>query len=137
MEKLETMTAEEALRSFLELDGERTDISSIEEYVLVMRQLVDIKNALGAAPACTRVRTAIRDLQERLPQIRQMDDQRSKCRTSARIVELERTPPRCPDGHSMVVRQGPNESFFWGCSSFPSCRNTRRLTCEEMVQIPQ
>jgi hypothetical protein len=134
--KLETMTPEEALGSFLELDQERTDISSIEEYVLVMRQLVDIKNALGAAPACTRVRTAIRDLQERLPQIRHMDDQRLKCRTSTRIVELERAQPRCPDGHLMVVRQGPNASFFWGCSSFPSCRNTRRLTREQMVQIP-
>lgn len=106
MEKLETMTSEEASRSFLELDQERTDIRSIEEYVLVMPQLVDIKNVLGDAPAGTRVRTAIRDLQECLPQIRQMDDQRLKCRTSARIVELERAPPRCPDGHSMVVRQG-------------------------------
>ena len=136
MEKLETMTPEEALRAFLELDRERTDIRSIEEYVLVIRQLVDIKNVLGDAPAGTRVRTAIRDLQGCLPQIRQMDDQRLKCQTSARIVELERTPPRCPDGHSMVVRQGPNASFFWGCSSFPSCRNTKRLTREQIVQLP-
>lgn len=95
MEKLETMTPEEALRSSLELDRERTDIRSIEEYVLMIRQLVDIKNVLGDAPAGTRVRTSIRDLQECLPQIRQMDDhkvevsdKRPDCRTGAAPAAL-------------------------------------------------
>ena len=128
-------TPDEAQCSFLELEAELSDVSSIGQYIVVVQQLVGIKNALGTSPIATRVRTAIRDLQERLPQIRELDDQKSKSQLNARIAELERDSPRCVDGHSMVVRQGPEGSFFWGCSFFPSCRKTKRLTREQSLKV--
>ena len=131
----EDLTAEEALRSFLELQEELSDIDSAGQYVAVMRQLVRIKDALGPSPARTKVRTAMRNLQERLPQIREKDHQSRTIKLNTRIAEVERQSPRCPRGHSMVIRRGPNASLFWGCSEFPLCYHTKRLTAEQRSRI--
>ena len=129
------LTPEEAVNSFIELQEELRDIHSAGQYTLVMRQLVRIKEALGASPARMRVRTAIRDLQERLPQIREKGHQAQAIRVNTRIAELERQSLCCPRGHSMVVRHGPNDSLFWGCSHFPFCHYTKRLTAEQRRRL--
>lgn len=51
------------------------------------------------------------------------------------LRSLERSFTRCTNGHSMVIRQGPDGGFFWGCSLFPSCRKTKRLTPDQSFRI--
>ena len=38
-------------------------------------------------------------------------------------------------GERMVVREGPDRSFFWGCSTFPTCWAKRQLKAEERQQL--
>jgi len=131
MARPQALTPEEALSSFLELQEELPEADSVGQYVLVMRQLVRIKEALRDSPACTKVRTAIRALQERLPQVREKDHHARAIRVNTRIAELEGRAPRCPRGHSMVVRHGPNHGLFWGCTHFPLCHHSKRLATEQ------
>jgi RNA polymerase-binding transcription factor DksA len=52
----------------------------------------------------------------------------------SRIAELERTPPRCPKGHEMTIRE-KNNGLFWGCSLFPDCWHTKFLSPKERLWI--
>jgi hypothetical protein len=86
--------------------------------------------ALGGFPVGRRIAKEIRELNERLPEIRQQDEGRRQFRLSARTLELEKTPRLCPRRHPMVIREG-TRGHFWGCSRYPFCSATAQLTAEE------
>jgi hypothetical protein len=118
------------LRAFIELKEELASVDSLREYTEIVGRLTQIKDALHPVAVAKRVRKEIRELNERLPAIRENDEAQRKCRLNARIQDLEQTPRRCRRHHPMVIREG-QDGYFWGCSRYPFCRATIQLTAEE------
>lgn len=122
------------LCSFISLKEELIYVNSLKHYTFLTNQLVDIKNALHPFPIQKRVSKEIRELNERLPQIRQEDEIKQQSRLNARIIDLEQNPPRCPRKHTMVIREG-RYGYFWGCSSYPTCQHTDVLNPDEKDKL--
>lgn len=118
------------LRAFVELKEELQDVGSPKECEDILSRLVPIKDALAGLPAARRVTKEIRELQERLPAIRDQDEARRKSHLNFRILGLEQNPRCCRRKHPMVIREGL-EGHFWGCTRYPFCRETAQLTPEE------
>ena len=96
----------------------------------IVNRLTEIKDAVGAYAVAKRVRKEIRELNERLPAIRQSDELQRKCRINARIQNLEQTNRYCRRHHPMAIREG-RDGYFWGCGRYPFCHATVPLTAEE------
>ncbi len=118
------------LRAFIELREELLTVGSIDEYEDILRRLTHAKNALASFPVGRRVAKEIRELNERLPAIREHDEARRQFRTDARILELQQNPRYCARNHAMVIRKG-SHGYFWGCSRYPFCDETAQLSAEE------
>lgn len=111
------------LRSFIQLKEELVDIRTIEDYEALVSRLSE-----------KRVKKEIRELSERLPDIRQQDEANRQIRVNRRIIDLEQNPPRCRYNHVMVIREAQH-GFFLGCSRFPFCHLTTQLTPEQMDRL--
>ncbi|MGA2116026.1 MAG: topoisomerase DNA-binding C4 zinc finger domain-containing protein [Bryobacteraceae bacterium] len=122
------------LSSFIEIQEELADVTSLRQYTFLMNQLADMKVALASFPVAKRVRKEMRELNEKLPGIRERDGAEQQFRTDARIREMEQDPPRCPLGHAMVIREG-RYGYFWGCTRYPSCQETKQLTSEQRRRL--
>ena len=83
------------LRSFIEMKEELLNVDSLKEYREIVSRLTHTKDALAGFPVTKRVAKEIRDLNERLPAIRDQDETRRKFRLKARILDLE--PRRSPE----------------------------------------
>ncbi len=120
------------LQDFIELQEECKDLDDLTEYEEIVSRLAHVKAALTGLPVVVRVAKEMRELNERLPGIRDRDRNRRQSRLSARIVDLEqRTERRCEANHVMVIRSGRAGDYFWGCSRYPFCDQSARLTVEE------
>lgn len=82
------------LRGFVELNDELRDVASLEEYEDAIGRLSHIKAALQGLPVVRRVAKEIRELNERLPGIRDQHMLNRDFRLNGRIGEVERNPPR-------------------------------------------
>ena len=122
------------LRSFIELKEELADVGTLENYAATVSRLVVIKGRLAPFAVCKRVMKEIRELNEKLPTIREQDDAKRKVRISTRIIDLEQSPPRCRRNHAMVIREGPHD-YFWGCSRYPFCEQAAQLTPEQKHRL--
>lgn len=122
------------LRSFIEIKEELTYVNSLKHYTFLMNQLTDLNGALEPFAVRKRVGKEIRELIERLPQIRQQDDAKEQSRINARIVDLEQQVPHCPRNHRMVIREG-RYGYFWGCSLYPVCEQTKQLSTQEKDKL--
>ena len=109
---------------------ELASVDSLREYTEIVSRLTEIKDALRAHAVAKRVRKELRELNERLPAIRENDEAQRKCRINARIQNLEQTARHCRRHHPMVIREG-QDGYFWGCSRYPFCHATGQLTAEE------
>jgi hypothetical protein len=118
------------LQSFIEIKEELFSIDSIREYEDIVGRLVRAKGALAGFPVAKRIAKEIRDLNEKLPGIREQDKARRQFRIQMRKLDLERNPRRCRSHHPMVIREG-SHGYFWGCSRYPFCHHTAQLTTEE------
>ncbi len=118
------------LRAFIELKEELLSVGSLKEYEDIVNRLTHAKGALACFPVGRRVAKEIRALNERLPAIREQDEAQRQFRHNAGILDLEKTPRRCPRNHPMVIREGTH-GHFWGCSRYPFCSATAQLTPEE------
>ena len=123
-----------SLNSFISLKEELVYVRSLKHYSFLTNQLVDIKNALQSFPIHKRVAKEIRELNERLPLIRQEDEIKQQSRLDARTIDLEQNPPRCPRQHTMVIREG-RYGYFWGCSKYPACQYTEELSPNEKDKL--
>ena len=122
------------LSLFIEIQEELADVSTLKHYTFLMNQLADMKAALAPFPVCKKVRKEMRELNDKLPGIREQDDSKQQFRMDARIRELEQDPPHCPRKHAMVVREG-RYGYFWGCSRYPSCQETAQFTPEQRRRL--
>jgi hypothetical protein len=118
------------LRAFMDLKEELVSVNSLKEYEEIIGRLGRVKSALANWPVAKRVAREIRELNERLPAIREQDEAQRRFRLGARISDLEQSPRRCRRGHPMVIRHGSN-GYFWGCSRYPLCSANAQLTSEE------
>jgi hypothetical protein len=99
------------IKSFVDLKGELSDVHTMEDYSRLVSQLSEIKKKLEPFAVAKRVAKEIRELHERLPDIKLQDQTRREFRVQARILELEQDAPRCQHKHPMVVREGPTAIF--------------------------
>ncbi len=136
MEFLKKMASiSHALVSFIELKDELADVDTLEEYTAMAGRLVRIKDTLAPFAVGMRVMKEIRELNEKLPNIRERDNANRNFRVSTRILDLEGNPPKyCPRKHAMVIRGG-SEGYFWGCGKYPFCRETAQLTPEQKARL--
>jgi hypothetical protein len=118
------------LRAFIELKEELVSVDSLKEYEDIVSRLACTKGALKPFPVARRVAKELRELNERLPAIREQDQAQRQFRLNAQIFDLEQNPRRCPRHHPMVIREGTH-GHFWGCSRYPFCYATARLTSQE------
>ena len=122
------------LSSFVEIEEELADVSSLKHYTFLMNRLADMKAALAPFPVCKRVRKEMRELNDELAEIRERDDAKQQFRIDARLREMEQDPPHCGRKHAMVVREG-RYGYFWGCSRYPSCQETAQFTSEQRRRL--
>jgi len=122
------------LRAFIEIKEELPGVDSLREYETVVGRLTRIKGALGCLAVARRVAKEIRELNERLPEIRECDSTKREFRLTSRIVELDQPPRLCPRKHPMVIREG-SSGYFWGCSRYPFCDATAPLRPEERALL--
>ena len=121
---------DKAVMTFIELKEELEDVYDIEDYTRLMAILEDIQNALRGSAVAKRVEKETRELREKLPDLAQQNIVVEGMKISAKIRQLERNAPNCKRRHRMIIRQGESE-YFWGCSEFPHCFLTERLTRKE------
>jgi len=118
------------LRAFIELKEELPGVSSLKEYEDVVSRLTRAKGSLVSFPVVKRIAKEIRELNDRLPAIREQDEAQRQFRLNNRVVDLQQNPQRCPRHHAMVIREGTS-GHFWGCSRYPFCSATAQLTPAE------
>lgn len=59
-------------------------------------------------------------------------------RRQAAEAKYQQLMPRCSHGHRMTVRiNSRDSSWFFGCSRFPDCRETKHIDRTMLVQIKQ
>jgi hypothetical protein len=118
------------VRSFIDLREELADVGTCEDYAAMVSRLVEIKDRLAPFAVCKRVRKEIRELNERLPTIREQDEATRQIRVNRRIIDLEQNAPLCRRRHAMAIREG-RYGYFWGCSRYPFCEEVARLTHDQ------
>ena len=122
------------LRAFIELKENLADVGTTQDYTAMMNRLSEIKGALRPFAVGKRVMKELRELNEKLPTIRQQEDGKWQIRTNPRIIDLEQNAPHCRRNHPMVIREGPH-GFFWGCSRYPFCGDAAQLTPEQRSRL--
>jgi ribosomal protein L17 len=51
-------------------------------------------------------------------------------------TRVQQSAPHCPScTKRMLLRQGDNGGYFWGCSQFPSCYGRKHLTTTQVAQL--
>jgi hypothetical protein len=118
------------LRAFIELKEELARVSSLKEYEDMVSRLIRAKDSLASFPVAKRIAKEIRELNERLPAIREQEDAQRQFRHNDRILDLQQNPRRCPRHHPMVIKEGTH-GYFWGCSRYPFCSATAQLSPAE------
>ena len=118
---------DKAVMAFIELKEELEDVYDIEDYARLMATLGDIRNALRGSAVAKRIEKEMRELREKLPDLEQQKIVVEGTKISTKILQLEQNAPCCRRGHHMILRKSESE-YFWGCSEFPHCFLTKRLT---------
>jgi hypothetical protein len=122
------------LQSFIELREELAYIDTLEDYTAMVGRLVNLKGKLAPFAVCQRVKKELRELNEKLPAIREQDEGKRQVMVNTRIIDLERHAPRCRRNHAMAIREGPYD-YFWGCSRYPFCGEATQLTPEQRRRL--
>lgn len=114
------------LKLFIDTLEDIEDVYDESDYLVVSKKLNAINAALQGMPVAGRVAKEIRQLQERLPDLRKrevIENSANLERVKKRIITES---PKCSKGHVMVLREFPQ--YFWGCSNFPWCKETKQLS---------
>jgi hypothetical protein len=122
------------LQSFVELREELVDVRTLDDYSAMVGRLTDIKGRLAPFAVCQRVMKEVRELNERLPTIRERDYAKQEIKANTRIIDLEQNAPHCRCNHAMVIREG-RHGYFGGCSRYPFCREATQLTPEQRDRL--
>lgn len=115
---------------FMELCEDLPYLTDISDYYEYIDSLNSIKKDLKDFPICKRVDKEIRELIERYDEIDTKDQKKLDHQLNEKIIQLELKCPICEEGHEMTIRNG-TYGIFWGCSFFPHCTHTKKLSQEE------
>lgn len=86
----------------------------------------------ACAPALKRTERLFRHRARELPTSLTIRRQR----VADGAVEVEQQAPPCPRcARAMTLRQGPEDSWFWGCQDFPECWGRRRTTAQQLAEL--
>ncbi len=111
-------------------EEELPNIHNLEEHLTVRARFVSIRAELHGLAVSQRVGKEIRELDERLPSLKEQEETRLQSKITGRIYELERDAPHCNRGHAMVVRES-HGSHFSGCSKYPMHEETKPMSPKE------
>jgi hypothetical protein len=123
------------LLTFAQIKDELAHVSTLDEYEAAVSCLTEIKGKLAPLAVAKRVTNELRALSEKAPAIRAQHAANRRFRVETKICDLERDAPDCQRGHTMVIRAGPQEHLFWGCSQYPMCSETAHLTKEQKAVL--
>lgn len=119
------------LEIFIDLKEELGSVNDLDHYNIVKKELEKLGKVFSGYPVAQRIYKELRELNEKLNFISQKTEARHSYKLNERIIYLEKRSPRCPKDHDMVVRQGGVDGYFWGCSHFPDCFFTKKLSDKE------
>ena len=119
-----------AIVAFIRLREELEEVLNVEDYHRLMAELAQIRETLSGTAVIQRVEKEIRSLREKLPKLEEQVRIAQQIRLQSRRRQVERNAPVCPDGHAMVIRES-TRGYFWGCTWFPNCAHTKRLSRDE------
>ena len=124
-----------ALKKFLQEQEEFSGIDTVEDAEEVITRLDSILKYLDGLAVAGRVRKEIRELNERKVTMPSESERKKSLELSIAINQLKRNAPLCRKcGNRMVLRKG-EDTYFWGCSTFPQCWNTRQLKQSELDSL--
>lgn len=115
------------LQEFINEMGELSDIYDFEQFSACQSRLLAIRDRLTGLPVEKRVAKELRELNERMPTLAKCVALEADSDERRRRHILQSNTPNCPRGYPMVLRLGDG-GYFWGCSRFPWCEYTTRLT---------
>jgi ssDNA-binding Zn-finger/Zn-ribbon topoisomerase 1 len=121
----------EHLDAFINLKEELNDIADLQHFMELRGGLKKLAEIFSGYPVSKRIQKELRELNEKFPAIRNKAQQIQDSKLNLKIAKLEKNGPKCPRKHNMVVRQGEPDEYFWGCSHFPDCFFTRKLSNKE------
>jgi len=107
-------------------------IETVDDYTAVKKELLAIKETLQGNPVEARIDKELRELDGQLPKVKSMQQLKEDQALNSKINQLESNSPQCSAGHPMVVRNGGEHGYFWGCMDFPDCYSKRPLRKVEL-----
>ncbi|QTA81333.1 DNA topoisomerase type IA domain-containing protein [Desulfonema limicola] len=119
---------------FIEICEELPYLTDIFDYYEYIEKLNSIRGDIKDFPICKRVDKEIRELIERYEEIHIKEQQKMGHLLNKKIIQLELNCPLCKEGHKMTIRNG-TYGTFWGCSQFPNCTYTKKLSPEEQSYL--
>ena len=127
----------EALTIFIEEQEDFTYLSTKEEVDESINRLYHVVETVDGLKVAGRVNKEIRELLEKKIQLPHEAGIRWSAKLEDALRKLRRNSPTCSKcGKNMVLRDGPY-SYFWGCSTFPTCFGRKQLTKDELAEIPE
>ena len=120
-----------AIKDFKEELEEFEYLEFQEEVDEVIGRLYPIISTIEGLSVTQRIEKEIRVLQSRRDKLPREGVQRLESEKLKGINQLSANAHKCKKcGSRMVLREG-NNTFFWGCSTFPGCWGQHWLTKEE------
>jgi len=116
-----------AVDDFIEIRDDLKEVRSSKQYHELRAKLKRIQKTVAGYAVERRVRKEIRELEENYVHIEEREMAMRNALNHSKISEIEKYAPRCHEGHRMVIRKGA-KGFFWGCSFYPNCKRTKKLT---------
>jgi ssDNA-binding Zn-finger/Zn-ribbon topoisomerase 1 len=119
------------LETFIDLKDEINNIADFMHYKEVKNDLERLAEIFNGCAVSKRIDKELRELNEKIPDINQKERLIKDSKLNSKIHQLEKRCPKCPRKHNMVIRQGGVDGWFWGCSRFPDCFFTKKLSNKE------
>jgi hypothetical protein len=124
------------LRRFINLQEELSGPIGLKDHNEAMRELKAMRKEFEGFAVARRVEKEIRQLQARRCEVLEYEQLRKNSRRTNQMIDLEKAVERCPNDtrHRLLIK-GDERGYFWGCSAFPDCWYSRRLTPAEVRQL--
>lgn len=129
---LKIIQIHDCIGAFAELVEYIPYIETMADYTSVKKELLEIRHTLQGNPVAARIDKELREVEGLLPNITAMQKLKEDQAFNSKINQLESDSPLCNEGHPMVIRNGGEHGYFWGCSHFPDCFSRRPLKKSEL-----
>ena len=127
----QTAAAIEAAEDLADLLEDLPEVQADGDVVSYLEALNDLMPALRGSAVQLRVRRELRVLRQRFPGAKARLAEADKV-NRLRDLETRAWPCRC--GEMMTLRKG-QKGLFWGCTTYPKCTYTHRLTEKQLARL--